>query len=287
LLSSSAAALACAFGSAEAQNFTLPYQTLQSLRVEMHSLRDEVSLYLGTPQQLLEVRTHPENVYPYIIIGVGMNPTLRIRDLALLENPPAPDSLDAGDFLPAEPRVAPPRAEKWELMLSPPAPTEFLLRCEGGSGAFDFTDMPVTDLQLIGVDAELRVEFRRVNRVPLERCRLVADGGGLELRQILNARAKVVTVQAPRATCRLELTGKPFDGTMEMYFEGASAEVELTVSREIGLHVEGPAALVARFAADHMQRQETGLVSRDYDKSRCKLRLHFTEGAKSLEVIWD
>ncbi len=268
-------------------NFTLPYQTLQSLRVELHSLRDAVTLYLGTPQQLLEVRTHPEGVYPYIMLGVGMDPTLRIRDLALLETPPPPDSLSADEFLPAEPRVSTPRAEKWELMFSPPAPTQFLLRCEGGSGAFDFTDMPVTEVQLIGVDAKLRVEFRRVNRVPLERCRLVADGGELELHQILNARPKVVTVQAPRAECRIELTGKPFDGTVEVYFEGAGAEVELTVSRAIGLHVEGPAALVVRFAADHMQRQAMGLVSRGYDEALCKLRLHFADGAKSLEVTWD
>lgn len=269
--------------------FVLPYQTLESLRVELHSLRDEVTLYAGNPQQLLELHTRPEGVYPHILLTPGLDPTLRIRDRALVDAPSVSDSAFAqeeGWYAPAQ-LVATPKAEKWQVMLSPPGPTQFLLRCERGTGNFDFSDLPVREVQLIGVDAALQVEFRRRNSILLERCRLVADGGSLEVRQLLNARPHVVTVQIPRAVCDVQITGKPFEGESSVYFEGVPEKLHLTLSRQAGVHIEGPTELLAMLEGEHLQRDGQAIASRDFASAPCKVRLHFKDPVPAVNLEWD
>lgn len=268
--------------------YVLPTQSLLSLRVELHSLRDQVTLYQGDPQYFLEVQTHPEGVYPNIQLSPGLRATLRIRDRALLEVPaPFDSSLVAEGLYPAEPTISIPEAERWEIKIYPPVATDYLLRCERGSGLFDFTDLPVKELQVIGVDAKLQVEFRRANRVPLERCRLIADGGSLKLVEFLNARPQVVSLQVPGAQCEVEITGKRFEGLGEMYFEGSPEELQLTISRDVGLRVEGAASVLERFAAKHMKRRGDVLESEGFADQSCRISLNFAETAAKLKVSWD
>jgi hypothetical protein len=268
--------------------YVLPTQSLLSLRVELHSLRDQVTLYQGNPQYLLEVQTHPEGVYPNIQLSPGLRATLRIRDRALLEVPaPFDSALVAEGLYPAEPTISIPEAERWEIKIYPPVATDYLLRCERGSGLFDFTDLPVKELQVIGVDAKLQVEFRRANRVPLERCRLIADGGSLKLVEFLNAHPQVVSLQVAGAQCEVEITGKRFEGHGEVYFEGSPEELQLTISKDIGLRVEGGAAILERFAAKHMRRQGEMMESEGFADQPCRITLHFAETAAKLKVSWD
>lgn len=268
--------------------YVLPTQTLQSLRVELHSLRDQVTLYHGEPQYLLQLQTHPEGVYPNIQLSPGQYATLRIRDRALLEVPaPFDSALVAEGLYPPEPTVSIPQSEKWEVQLSPPVATDFLLRCERGSGLFDFTDLPVKELQIIGVDAKLQLEFRRSNRVPLERCMLIVDGGSLKVVEFLNARPQVVTLQLQRAQCEIEITGKNPEGRGEMYFEGAPEELRLIISRDIGLRVEGPRSALEGFESKKMELQGEALESSGYADSRYRLTLHFSESATAPKVTWD
>lgn len=268
--------------------YVIPTQTLQSLRVELHSLRDDVTLYLGEPKNFLEVQTRPEGVYPNIQLSQGQNATLRIRDLALLDVPvPFDSALVAEGLFPAEPTISVPEAERWEVQLSPPVAPDFLLRCERGSGLFDFTDLPVKEIQTIGVDAKLQLEFRRRNRVPLERCRLIADGGSLKLVEFLNARPQSVSLNVRGARCDIEITGKPFEGSAEMYFEGSPEELRLTISRDIGLHVEGGESVLEGFEAKHMQRHGTAMESAGYAEASCRMYLHFADAPPELQVEWD
>ena len=274
-------------GTAAAQ-FVLPYKTLQSLTVDLHSLRDDVTLYAGNPQQLLELQTHPEDVYPRVELSPGQHPTLSIRDQVLLDVPAAPDTTYADEEpLPAATTGEMPKAHRWEVLISPPAPTKYLLRCERGSGSFDFSDLPTREVHLIGVDAALKVEFRRRNLVPMERCRLVADGGSLEVRDLLNGLPKVVSVQCPLADVEFDVTGKPFDGVLEVYFEGSANRLHLRLSPKIGVQVTVPAAVRQSFAGERLQERDGTLVTQGYDENRCKLRLFLADAPRSLQVDWE
>jgi hypothetical protein len=164
---------------------------------------------------------------------------------------------------------------------------DFLLRCERGKGLFDFTDLPAREIQTIGVDAEIQIEFRRRNRVPLERCRLIVDGGSLKLVEFLNARPRSVSLNVRGARCDIEITGKPFEGSAEMYFEGSPEEMRLTISRDVGLHVEGMESVLEGFEAKHMQRQGGAMESVDYTDKVCRLHMHFADAPAELEVHWD
>ena len=282
------AVLAVLAPAAARAQYVIPYKTLQSLRVELHSLRDDVTLYIGNPQQLLELKTHPEDVYPHIELGPGQYPTLRIRDQVLLDVPAPPDSEFADEEpLPAATTGAMPEAHRWEVLLSPPAPTEFLLRCERGSGNFDFSDLPVKEVQLIGVSAALTVDWHRRNLVPLERCRLVADGGSLEVRALLNGLPRVVTVQCPLADVDFQVTGKPFDGTLEIFFEGAAAAMRLLLSDKIGVQVTGPPPLLQQLVGERLQPRDASVATSHYDDSKCKVRLFIADAPRSLEIAWE
>ncbi len=268
--------------------YVIPYKTLQSLTVELHSLRDTVTLYAGNPQQLLELTTHPEDVFPRVELSPGQRATLSIRDQVLLDLPATPDSSFADEEpLPAATTGEMPEAHRWQLLLSPPAPTKYLLRCERGAGSFDFSDLPTQEVLLIGVDAALKMEFHRRNLVPLERCQLVADGGSLEVRELLNGLPKVVSVQCPLAEVDFDVTGKPFDGLLEVFFEGVASRLHLRLSPKIGVQVTVPAAVRKNFAGNRLVERDGVLVTKDYEENRCKLRLFLADAPRSLEVEWE
>src|SRR5262249_40219834 len=120
----------------------------------------------------------------------------------------------------------------------------------------------------------------------LERFKITARTGKLELRSFLNARAKSTTLAIDDSECDLDLSGKPYDGTAEVFFEGVPKRLKLTVPRSAGLHVEGPSVLVARFDRDGMALAGTSLESSDWASRRCKLRLYFSRPIPKLDIQW-
>jgi hypothetical protein len=260
---------------------------LQSLTVELHSVRDDVLLYLGDPQELLRLEVRPRGVPPRVDLGPGLHPTLRIRDLTLFEGPASPETvyLD-GEEIAEEPAEPVPDSQEWELRVAPAAVTRFLFTCQAGSATFDLSGMPVAELHARGDSTRLRVEFDRPNLVPLERCQLRAAGGRLELLGGLDARPRRLTIQCLDADGDIQITGKPFDGEAEIYFEGQPKSLRVAVSRAVGLRVEGPAGTLARFDAPHVERRGPALYSRGYDAATCKVLMHFVDQVPRLEVRW-
>jgi hypothetical protein len=267
----------------------LANRMLESLTFELHSVRDEVHLYLGDPQELVRLQTHPGTQLPRIELGPGPHPTLQIRDLSLFEPPPPPETVyEHGEEVVEEAKKPVPEAQTWDVRIAPSAPTEFLLRCEGGSGDFDLTDMPVKRLYVRGDSTKsLSVEFTRPNRIELEQCQLTAEGGKLVLEGALNARPKHLTIQCRDVECDVQITGKPFTGDAEIFFEGTPKSLRVEVSRQIGLRLEGPAATIGRFDAENLERRESALYTRGYDDQRCKVLLHFTEEIPKLKAVWE
>ncbi|MFQ5599553.1 MAG: ATP-binding protein [Candidatus Krumholzibacteriia bacterium] len=249
----------------------LPREQYESLRVELHSVRDKVLLYHGDPQELLNLRIRPQTLVPP---QVGLSQTLQATKLRIL------DPFVAGD-------VSASNAESWEIRLSPVAPASFMFRCEGGSGKFDLTDMLVKELYLQGDETEFRVEFERPNPVRLHKLEVTTRGGRLILHQLLNANPELVVLQCPGTACELEVLGRPFEGEAEVYVTGELASMRITLPRWIGVRLLGPGAALARFDSEHLERHEVALVSRGYDKRTCRLRLHFSHAVRELSVHWE
>ncbi|UCE02388.1 MAG: hypothetical protein JSW67_14280 [Candidatus Latescibacterota bacterium] len=272
---------------AEAQ-IVIPNHMHDALSFEMHSVRDEVTVYVGDAPELLRLEARPLGVPPRVDFHAGRKATLRVRDLTLFDEIPEPDPvyLDGDEYF-DDPNAPVPEAQRWEVRLSPSGPTRFLLYTEEGKGTFDLTDLPVEEMHIVGDSAEVRVDFSRPNLVDLRRCQITVTGGSLEFRDLLHAKPKSITVQCIRSECDIQVTGKRFTGEVELYVEGAAKKVEMTLSRKVGVRVEGPATLVARFDAKHMRRQGKSLTSEGYSENPCKVLVHVSESIRKLDVRWD
>ena len=269
----------------------IPNEMHKSLTFELHSVRDNVQLYPGDPQYLFRLELRPVGSLPPRIdfSNYAQVATLRVRDLTLFEaTEPLPgDEEEKGDedlFVETEKRV--PDSQGWNVRLMPAAPTEFVLQCEGGKGVFDFTDMQVQAVHLIADTSDVRIDFNRPNSMQLQRFKVTVTGGSLELHDFLNARPKLATLQLASSKCDVELTGKPFAGEGEIFFEGVPARMHLTVPHGIGLRLDGPASIITRFDAPNMRRVESSLATVDYDTQRCRLHLYFSQTIPKLQVDW-
>lgn len=266
----------------------IPNQQHEWLTFELHSVRDDVVLYIGDPQDFFRMYWSGALPPRLDFTNPARVATIRIRDLSLFEEPPPLElTYIDGEEDYEEPRSRIPDAQSWDMRLSPAAPAKFVLVCEEGKGVFDFTDMEVREVYLYGDSTEVRVEFSRPNLVELERCKLTAEGGKLEFREVLNARPKSVTIQTARTECDIQITGEPFDGQAEIFFEGVPKSMRIVVSRNVGLRLDGPAATISRFDADHMERRGQSLFTMDYEAQRCRLRLHFAEHIPGMQVSWE
>ena len=119
--------------------------------------------------------------------------------------------------------------------------------------------------------------------------RLVVRGSRsvLEVREILNGLPKVVSVQCPLAEVDFDVTGKPFDGLLEVFFEGVAARLHLRLSPKIGVQVTAPAAVRKSFAGERLEERDGVLISKDFEANRCKLRLFLADAPRSLAVEWE
>jgi hypothetical protein len=267
----------------------IPDQQHDKMTVELHSIGDDVLFYIGDPQAFLALRARPGSIPPYVrFTNSGRVVMLRILDQTLFENlnPAEQEYLD-GDAEDERPSESVPEKQSWEIRLSPASPGTFVLHVEDGKGVFDFTDLEVKDVYLQGDSSRIEVQFERPNIIPLERMKITMNGGELDFTGVLNARAKSVTLQIPRTKCRVELRGKPFDGTSEIFFEETPRSLEITVSRKVGVRISGLVENVVRFNHKDMRRDGNSLVSANYADNKCKVQLHFTQPIPNLEVDWD
>ena len=262
---------------------TLPAKSYETLKVELESLRDDITLYQGDPQQLLLMDVRPNRFRPRIDYYDQTNATLRIRDLYAVDHP------DFGSQTPAERDKAgdPPLQEMWEIRLSPVRPTHFALRCERGKSSFDFSNIQVQRVELRADETKVDVEFSSLNPVDLERFAARVIAGSLHFQHMINARAKEITLDLPDSECHLEITGKEFAGESKITCLGVPSQMQLIVSRKVGVHVTGPAATIAHFEAPHMSRVGEDWVSKDYANSKCRIQLAFGSEVPKLDVQWE
>lgn len=262
---------------------TVPARPYKTLKVELESLRDDITLYQGDPQQLLLMDVRPNRFRPRIDYYDQTNATLRIRDLYAVDHP------DFGSKTPAERDKAgdPPLEEMWEIRLTPVQPTHFALQCERGKASFDFSNILVQRVELRADETQVDVEFSDPNPTDLERFAARVIAGSLQFRHMINARAKEITLDLPNSECHLEITGKEFEGESKITCLGMPSQMQLLVSRKVGLLVTGPAATIARFAAPHMSRSGEDWVSNDYAKAKCRIQLALGSEIPKLDVQWE
>lgn len=280
----------CAVAPARGQTI-IANQMYKSLMFELRSVRDDVLLYVGDPQYVFQIEMRPHgSMAPKIDFqNAAQVATLRVRDLTLFEThePPPPEDEEDPDAMPEEEKgKRPPDSQGWDVQLMPSAATDFVLQCDGGKGVFDFTDIPAQEVYLQTDTTDVRIEFKRPNPVELRRFKLTAVAGRVELHHFLNARARSATVAVADASCDIDLTGKPWPGEGEIFFEGTPRSMRITVPAGIGLQLDGPAATVSRFDRQNMQRVESSLVSAGYDGQACRLHLYFAQPVPKLEVRW-
>lgn len=286
----SAAALMAAARTVGAE-VVIPGQMHNSFLFELHSVRDEVLLYEGDPQFLLEVDLQPSNtMMPRIdFSNTAQAVVLRVRDLSLFEDTVV-DSIQAAEDallgIDSNPVPRPPESQVWEVQLAPACAGDYVLTCEGGKGYFDFTDLPVHEMHLLADTTDVRVEFKRPNPVPLDRFKLTSRAGKLRISQFLNARPVTASLQIDDTACEFDLTGKPFEGTSEIFFEGVPKSLKIVLPRNAGVRVEGPSGTVGRFAHAGMVVAGTALEAKDFATRTCRLRLFFSRVIPKLEVQW-
>jgi hypothetical protein len=274
---------------ARAQNIVvIPTQAHNTLTFEMHSVKDDVQLYAGDMQNLLKLELRPYGDFPPQVefSNPHQEGMLRVIDLSLLERPPeeTPPDDEEGENQPKPERA--PHAQQWVLQVAPSSPTDFVLQCDGGKGNFDFTDLPVRSIHLLADTTAVQVRFGHPNAQVVERLKITVRAGSVHFADMLNARMQLGTLQLDDSRCELEFTGKPLPGTSEVFVEGTPKSLVVTLSRQIGVHVEGTVATVLQFDREGMVRQEMGLETADYASRPCQLRLHFSRVIPKLEVHW-
>ena len=285
-----AAVLLATAGTAAAQ-VVIPGQMHNSFVFELHSVKDEVLLYDGDPQFLMKADLQPTNtVFPRIdFSNTAQAVVLRVRDLSLFEDTVV-DSIQAAEDaelgLDSDPTRRPPVSQVWEIQLAPACAGDYVLTCEGGKGYFDFTDLPVHEMHLLADTTEVRVEFKRPNSVPLARFKLTSRAGKLRISQFLNARPVTASLLIDDSVCEVDLTGKAFDGTGEIFIEGIPKSLKIVVPRNAALRIEGPSSTVARFDHAGMVAAGTALEAKDFATRACRLRLFFSRSIPKLDVQW-
>jgi hypothetical protein len=286
------APLAFAATSARAQTgIVIPNQMHKSLTFELHSVRDEVQLYEGDPQYLLQLEVLPErSLPPKTEFSIANQVALvRVRDLFLFEEQPEPDVAADPDLGLDEKNERPPVSQKWILKVLPSSATDFVLQCDGGKAILDFTDLPVQSLHLLADSTEVKIDWNRPNLVPLERLKITARSADVTFRGLLNSRPRVATLQLDQSKCEIDLTGQPCqgEGESDIFFEGVPARLRMTVSKHIGLRLEGSFGAIAHFDQSGMIRKEMALESTDYATRKCRVWLHFSQAVPKLEVRWE
>jgi hypothetical protein len=267
-----------------AAQIVIPTAAYETLDVELTSLRDDVTIYMGDPQELLMMSIRPRSgIEPRVEFTSQSQAVLRIRDPFLFRKTESDPEDESGKK--AANKV--PDSQTWELRLSPSGPTRFAMQCEQGKNRFDFTDMQVERVQVQADGTQLDVEFSRPNPIALEQFYAQMTGGALQFHNMLNARAKEIALLVPQSACQFEVTGKPFDGESAIIIQGAPASVKLVVSGKIGLRVIGSAATTAHFEAAHGSRSGDDWMSKGYEKAKCRVQLTFSEDVPGLEVVWD
>ena len=115
-------------GTAAAQ-VLIPNQHHRRLTFELHSIRDEITFYIGEPSEFLRLDTRPLGIPPRVdFTPAAQSATLRVRDVALFDTPPAIDEayID-GELEFEETEESVPNKQEWIIKLFPSGPTEFLL----------------------------------------------------------------------------------------------------------------------------------------------------------------
>jgi hypothetical protein len=282
-----ALALAAASPTAAQNLLVIPIQAHNTLSFELHSVKDDVQLYLGDTQNLLKLELRPYASFMPIVefSNPRQEGRLQVRDLSLFDRPLEPAPSDEDEFE-EEPETQAPDRQEWVLQLAPAAPTDFVMQCDGGKGDFDFTDLPVQSLHLLADSTRVKIRFGHPNATAIERLKLTVRYGTLDFHDILNARLQLATLQVDGSKCTLDFTGKPPGGTSEVFVEGVPKSLRVSVSRRIGLHVEGTVATVLQFDRDGMVRQEMALETADFATQPAQLRLHFSRAIPKLEVNW-
>ena len=153
------AVLAPAWMAGISHAYDIPNQVMQSFTFELHSVDDDIDLYIGDPQSLFLMYVRPQgSLRPNLEFSntaqVGL---LRVRDLSLFEEPPLPEDLSEEDAeLMEEPekRVV---AQEWRMELAPSAPALVVLHCVRGKARYDFTGIDVREAYLQADTAQVRV----------------------------------------------------------------------------------------------------------------------------------
>jgi hypothetical protein len=275
-----------------AADVIIPTQMHRTATFELHSVHDDVLLYSGDPQHLLNLQVRPTlSLNPKVDFSNSNQViVLRVRDLSTFE-PAELDSARLADNaelgIEEDPEAEAAVSQQWKIELAPAAATMFVLQCDGGKGLFDFTDMPVREVHLLADSTDVRIEWRRPNTgAPVERVKVTARYGKLDIRGMQNARARSATLQVDDSQCEVDLGGKPWDGEGELFFEGAPQRLRLTLSKRTGLHVEGPATTVAKFDRDGMTVSGNALEDADFASRPCRLRLYFSQSTPKMDVRW-
>jgi hypothetical protein len=262
----------------------VPTQPHQTLEFELHCIRDTLTLYMGDPQELLRLECRPAHGEPRVDYTSEEQAILRIRDQQLFHAPP-PANLESMSEKQREKYLS--DAQTWEARVCPSGPTTFRLQIDDGEGVLDFTDFEVRDVRIKAENTRLDIEFERPNPMQAEAFGTTIKNGSIEFRQMLNARARAMGFVTTGSVCSFQLTGKEYEGETTIVFEGGAEEMNFVLSKEIGLRVEAPAEALKHFESKGLIAEGKALVSKDFAKANCRIRLRISQAAAKMTVDWD
>jgi tetratricopeptide (TPR) repeat protein len=246
--------------------FSLPNQPYETLKVRIHSENDDVLIYRGHVDCLVQI-LKPQEDYPRVELGPGPNAILRILDLSR--------------------GTATRTRQAWEVLLFPTAPASFEMEFASSSVDIDFTDMPVQQIDVKGSSNELTIRFDSRNSTTLADLTVASQRGKLRLLNILYARPERVLLNCPATELELDFGHHLFGGEFEVVVEDVPRSIEVVLPRTLGVRVEAPNGALSKFSSSHLTPRNGWLESRGYNVYSCRVRFLIHQTPEKLEVHWE
>lgn len=170
------------------------------------------------------------------------------------------------------------------LELPPDLPTELDLRFGAVEAALELGGLHLTGLVIETGASDTRMDFRRPNAVPIERCRFAAGAAALRVEGLANARCRSLQFEGGVGDILLDFSGE-WTQDVEARIEMGVGALTLRVPETVGVSLERQSFLTT-FDADRMTRRDGRWVSDNWDRARHRITVHVRAALASVELAW-
>ena len=127
---------------------------------------------------------------------------------------------------------------EWNLTLSTKYQTSLNLDVGACEARFDFSGIPLVDLQIDVGAADLEIEFNEPNPERMREFNVDCGASSLNIIGLANARAEMMDFNIGAGSCEIDLRGK-IEGEVEIDIDVGVGSMEVTISRDVAVMIRG------------------------------------------------